>query len=634
MRVAVVFSVGILLASVSFAAPLAVTQLRCEYLDSPLGIDVVQPRLSWILESGERGAHQTAYQVLVASSPELLVQDEGDRWDSGKVMSGQSVHVAYGGAPLASGQACHWKVRVWNGAGERSAWSAPAHWSMGLLAESDWKGTWIGVTGGALGPRPVVDALRAAHWVWYPEGEPAQSAPVAERCFRTVFDIPDPAAVRQIRAYYTADNFARLVFNGNDAGEIRTYHAVKDVDLAPWLRAGKNTVAITAGNAGVNPNPAGLLAVVEIKFKDGTEELVGGDQTWKSAPAPEAGWETAAFDDTGWVPAKDLGPFGSDPWGGVGMVDQRVLPARMLRKEFALASRPVKATAYVAGLGAFVFHVNGQRVGDEVLAPGLTEYNKRVFYRTFDVTSLLQDGGNALGVELGNGRYYAPRSVAPTHTRGYGLPSLRLQLALEHVDGSVERIVSDESWQATADGPITENNEYDGERYDARKEMPGWNTAGFDASAWRAADTMDPPGGVLAAQMAEPIRVTQTMPPIAMNGAQTGTFHLRHGPEHGGLVPPEGVAAGGHGGPDALRGDPAGRRHALPRQHPGREGDGCVYAQGRAARKRGRPSLSSTASATWSLPAIPARRRSIHSWGKWSTTTWPMRAPSRAPTRC
>src|SRR5438876_1000799 len=94
--------------------------LRCEYLVDPLGIDVERPRLSWMLPPGERGRKQSAYQVLVASSPAILAKDRGDRWDSGRVDSEQSVFVPYGGRPLASGDACTWKVRVWDNAGLRS----------------------------------------------------------------------------------------------------------------------------------------------------------------------------------------------------------------------------------------------------------------------------------------------------------------------------------------------------------------------------------------------------------------------------------------------------------------------------------------------------------------------------------
>lgn len=120
------------------------------------------------------------------------------------------------------------------------------------------------------------------------------------------------------------------------------------------------------------------------------------------------------------------------------------LPARTLRREFTLDKQVTRATAYVCGLGLFEFHLNGEKVGDHVLEPALTEYNKREFYVTFDVTRQVAQGKNAIGVMLGNGRFYAPRAESPTHTRTFGYPKLRFQLRLEYADGGAETIVSDE----------------------------------------------------------------------------------------------------------------------------------------------------------------------------------------------
>ena len=112
--------------------------MRCEYLVDPLGIDVARPRLSWIVRSGERAQVQTAYRVLVASTPHRLAADDGDLWDSGAVRSDATLHVEYAGRPLASRARCHWKVRVWDKTGRLSQWSKPATWTMGLLAPTDW----------------------------------------------------------------------------------------------------------------------------------------------------------------------------------------------------------------------------------------------------------------------------------------------------------------------------------------------------------------------------------------------------------------------------------------------------------------------------------------------------------------
>lgn len=170
------FSFLLLLAAANMpGAPLSdlqVQDLRCEYRINPAGIDAAEPKLSWKLLSTASGAMQKAYQILVASSAEALAQDQADVWDSGRVPSDQSVHVPYSGNLLASRQQCFWKVRVWDGKNQVSAWSEPAHWSMGLLAPGDWSASWIG-----LDENPGSSEMDAAHWVWYPEGNPASAAP-------------------------------------------------------------------------------------------------------------------------------------------------------------------------------------------------------------------------------------------------------------------------------------------------------------------------------------------------------------------------------------------------------------------------------------------------------------------------
>ena len=153
--------------------------LRCEYLNDPLGIDAAKPRLSWVIKDDERGQKQTAYQVLVASKPELLAKDQGDLWDSGKVASDQSVQVEYGGKTLASQTPCHWKVRVWNQDSKATGWSKPALWTMGLLKPGDWQAKWIGCDKNN-DPKRL---LQSPQWIWFPEGNPKVSAPVGVRFF-------------------------------------------------------------------------------------------------------------------------------------------------------------------------------------------------------------------------------------------------------------------------------------------------------------------------------------------------------------------------------------------------------------------------------------------------------------------
>ncbi|MGO4273465.1 alpha-L-rhamnosidase, partial [Paenibacillus sp. TAF58] len=121
-----------------------VTELKTEYIENPLGIVTTVPRLSWMMESEEFGQVQLAYHVLVASRPELLNENKGDLWDSGKVQSDQSIHVSYGGKPLESKRVYYWQVRIWDKHDRVSEWSSSAHWSMGILNQNEWQARWIG----------------------------------------------------------------------------------------------------------------------------------------------------------------------------------------------------------------------------------------------------------------------------------------------------------------------------------------------------------------------------------------------------------------------------------------------------------------------------------------------------------
>ena len=174
-------------------AGVTVTNLSCESLTNPLGMDVATPRLGWILQSGVRGEKQNAFQVLVASTQDLLAGDRGDLWDSGKVDSGQSIQVPYAGAPLTSFQTCFWKVRVWNKDNIPGPWSAPALWTMGVLQQEDWANAqWIGLSAGETA-HPLSEAIKQARWIWFPEANPESAGKPGTVYVRKSFVLPEAA---------------------------------------------------------------------------------------------------------------------------------------------------------------------------------------------------------------------------------------------------------------------------------------------------------------------------------------------------------------------------------------------------------------------------------------------------------
>jgi len=342
---------------------LTLTNLRCEYTPNPLGIDTIFPRFSWEPEHTERGQKQSAYQVLVASRQELLHKNIGDLWDSGKVNSDQSVHVAFAGHTLESGVTYYWKVRAWDRHDQVSPYSTTALFEMGLLHADDWQGEWIS---------------------WNGEGSP------------------------------------------------------------------------------------------------------------------------------------------------------------LFRREFSLEKAIRRARLYISGLGYYEAHINGGKVGDHVLDPGWTDYEKTVLYATFDVTPFLHTGRNAIGVMLGNGRFSPPaevvkKNINPLKTYGRQ-PLLIAQLSVEYSDGTIVQVGTDASWKVTA-GPIIFNDIYDGEVYDARLERPGWDFHGYDDSDWQTAQKAQRPSGKLVSQtICPPIKVSRTIHPQKFATPQTGVFVYDFGQNFTGWV--------------------------------------------------------------------------------------------------
>lgn len=404
---------GLLLTALTLnAGNLHPVALRCEYRVNPLGLDETQPRLTWRVESRERGQKQTAYQVLVASSEKLLRPGKADLWDSGQVAGDQTVNVVYFGRPLPSRQECFWKVRVWDRDGA-AKWSAPASWTMGLLKPGDWSAEYI-----------------------------------------------------------------------------------SHRDTTPVHKS--------------------------------TKEL--------------------------YLP-----------------------PARQYRKEFSATKKIRRAMVYATALGIYELYLNGQRVGDAHFAPGWTDYHQRAYYWTYDVTSQVKRGRNAIGVWLADGWYsgyigFGLLTGIGTEKTGrytYGkTPALMAQLEIEYTDGSRETVATDKSWKVTGDGPIREGDFLMGEFYDARKETPGWTKTGFDDSKWEPAilasengsamatfyEFRNPVSGrdvkvegrpidlgfkrppVLEAFPGLPVRATQEIKPIAITSPTNGVYIFNLGQNFAGTV--------------------------------------------------------------------------------------------------
>ena len=250
--------------------------------------------------------------------------------------------------------------------------------------------------------------------------------------------------------------------------------------------------------------------------------------TWKVKVWTTAGESAWSSDE-----CFSIGLLHEGKWSGYWIGLERLLPgeergmhtrmaARYLRKEFQLKDKQVKrATAYVAGIGLHEFYVNGQRIGDGVLQPVPSDYRKTIYYNTYDITSNLSHHTSdiCLGIALGNGRYFPMQQHKAYKIHTFGFPKCRINVIVEYTDGTTQRLQTDDKgWKVTANGPIRANNEYDGEEYDARMEMTGWNEVGYDDSKWQNAERTDIPQAYLRAQMTPGMKVLQQMNPLVVKG--------------------------------------------------------------------------------------------------------------------
>ena len=248
------------------------------------------------------------------------------------------------------------------------------------------------------------------------------------------------------------------------------------------------------------------------RVKVGTNQ---GESSWSEVQK----FSTALLDESLWKAQW----IGENEMSNPGETDSEYsrLAARYLRKEFEVKSGVTRAVLYISGLGSNIGYLNGKRISEDVFAPLPTWYPTSVMYNTYEVTHMLGKGSNTIGVTLGNGRYFGMRNP---RDNGFGLPSLFAQLEIEYADGTRETVVSDASWRVTSKGPITANNEFDGEEYDARRELGRWCENGYEDSAWQAADIMPVPGGKMVAQPSPNLVVMDEIKPTGIDRRPDGRF--------------------------------------------------------------------------------------------------------------
>ncbi|MEV6622671.1 family 78 glycoside hydrolase catalytic domain [Amycolatopsis sp. NPDC051106] len=487
--------------SASAKTPLSVASATVGQRVNPLGVDPAQVRFGWKLASSAAQQRQSAYQFVLSTGGK-------DVWDSGRVTSAQQADVAYGGPALTSLTAYTWKVRVWDGEGRMSDWSAVQRFETALRdPAAEWTGAFLGRA--TAGPD-----LAGASWVWYPEGDPAGGVPPATRFFRKTFDLA--AAPAKATLVVTGDDTATVWVNGtrvSDSPRVPdSWKTAAVVDVGTLLTAGTNTIAVSAENT--TQSPAGMIAKLTVQGGP----TVSTDGTWKASQSGPDGWQQRGFDDSSWPAARALTAYGTGPWGANVAVSA---PAPLLRKSFTVSKPVASARLLTTALGLQETHLNGAKVGGEVLAPGWTDYAKRLQYRVSDVTKQIKPGENVLGALVGNGWYSG--SVGIAGSQKYGTePWYSAQLKLTFTDGTTATVATDGTWK-TGDGAIRADDLYQGETYDARLAT-GWDRPGFDDRAWAAPRVKTGAKPNLVSQVDNGVTVQQEFKPVSWTQPKPGVW--------------------------------------------------------------------------------------------------------------
>jgi alpha-L-rhamnosidase len=517
------------------ASSITVTNLRCEYMHDPLGIDIRSPRFSYELLSGEKNKRQSARQILVATSPELLRAGMADVWDSGIVRSGETNQIALNGAALKPFTYYYWRVAVWDEHDRQSAWSSTAKFSTGAFSASDWKALWIGEDEAAMTP---------AVKYYSSEGYACDAAivPFSEKW--VVIDLGRQVSVEEIRMHPMArkKKLFPLHFRVELSEESTFNHSVViagelsdtvDVAALPYIRR----LPVPQSGRYVRLTVTKLPFIHEGVYEYGLAEMeviANGTNVALGCPvsASDSKIEYRWGDDAGpWHPScltdGMLMPEGDGYF-------KHTPPSPLLRKEISITKKVKHALYHTSALGIYEASINGRKVGRQHLAPEWTDYDHHIQYQTHDVTDMLRNGSNVLGVMLADGWYAGARWSHPGRG-GYGGYARMFvgQLIIHYEDGTSDTVVTDRTWKFLPKGAIVAATFFGGEEYDANGEQQGWDNAGYDDGQWKEVPSASPvaslpkrAGGeyILRAQMNEPITVIREIKPLSVRSAGEGKY--------------------------------------------------------------------------------------------------------------
>lgn len=471
-----------------------ITRLTTEYMDRPMGIDVKQPVFGWQMQSDRYGAAQTAYRIVTATSKENL-ENGTYTYDSGTVNSPTSVCIKYNGPELAPCTRYYWQVLVTDEHGK--VHESPASWfETGLMGGLWGNAMWIASNKMQLSPYRFDYAIE--YDVETAKPGPAKfifGAPQEDCYVFVMLDTRDSAKVMLGNALYNKETVQHTL---NVSNIIPPADATKKHHIRLEVRGGGNYDVkvsldgrvISQGNqTSINCMRDSIGRPQARLFSIGYRQPQGFDAVFSNIKLLNYKWDNLVLNSDPktynakgdnkavlWMPSSDIN-------------------APIMRKSVNVAKAVKRARLYATARGAYWFYINGQRVGDGYLNPGWTDFRHRIMYNTYDVTQMLRQGNNALGIELGHGWFCDDFGWAGAmwgDQYGYK-PSALAMIKVEYTDGTNETFVTDNTWKVYNGGPLYVNNLYHGVIYDARREVDGWKEPGFNDAAWEKVAILPPP---------------------------------------------------------------------------------------------------------------------------------------------
>lgn len=471
-----------------------ITRLTTEYMDRPMGIDVKQPVFGWQMQSDRYGAAQTAYRIVTATSKENL-ENGTYTYDSGTVNSPTSVCIKYNGPELAPCTRYYWQVLVTDERGK--VHESPASWfETGLMGGLWGNAMWIASNKMQLSPYRFDYAIE--YDVETAKPGPAKfifGAPQEDCYVFVMLDTRDSAKVMLGNALYNKETVQHTL---NVSNIIPPADTTKKHHIRLEVRGGGNYDVkvsldgrvISQGNqTSINCMRDSIGRPQARLFSIGYRQPQGFDAVFSNIKLLNYKWDNLVLNSDPktynakgdnkavlWMPGSDVN-------------------APIMRKNVNVGKEVKRARLYATARGAYWFYINGQRVGDGYLNPGWTDFRHRIMYNTYDVTQMLRQGNNALGIELGHGWFCDDFGWAGAmwgDQYGYK-PSALAMIKVEYTDGTNETFVTDNTWKVYNGGPLYVNNLYHGVIYDARREVDGWKEPGFNDAAWEKVAILPPP---------------------------------------------------------------------------------------------------------------------------------------------